>query len=500
MNIINVLHLTDLHFKHDTEQTARLHRKMVLRDLISRLEELISFPDPKRARASSDNTPDWKPHYIAVSGDIAYHASWEEYEKEAKPFFDELRAKFPKAEFIACPGNHDRNAKYSAGLVYPKSAMEADDWLSSEQLQPDRGSADQADRDDLARSPLVVPFWNFQRFCKAQNFLRPAIEPGLDYLVGTVESTTFGYPVEFIVLNSAWFCNHRAHTDARNLWLGLPLLQKLETERCESSTAKLRIALIHHPREWLHEDECNSYGDRPNTYRFLAQKCDVILSGHVHGSVEPPSRAYNHAMVYTGGATYVGARWRNNFSLLQFDLEEGVVSRRAFEFDPRIPRWQEVAHGNKTDELYELNSESPRARRNVTQLTDPNLLAGQWSSKFWRESRMEARVYDNVVDFTLTEDKDPITGECFWKGVTRSGGDSGSDNTSEHDFEITATFKDGYLTGTWRGRLRWGAVQLSCLYGESELKMKGRWVGFDGNGDVNVGQWRFRKPNPEGGI
>ena len=52
----------------------------------------------------------------------------------------------------------------------------------------------------------------------------------------------------------------------------------------------LTVALLHHPREQWADEECNSYGDRPATLEYLANRCDLILTGHTHGGVARPDR------------------------------------------------------------------------------------------------------------------------------------------------------------------------------------------------------------------
>lgn len=511
MTRLNILHLTDLHFRSDASQSSRDQRELVLNDLVDRFEQLVRVTGRESPHWMYD-AEDWVPHIIAISGDIAFSGTSREY-SEAKEFLDKLKAKIralkpgQPLEVVACVGNHDRDITYASGLVYPKSNSEADDWLSLERLQPEAGNQ------SVSRAPLVVPFHNFQNFARTNDFLNPALKPGLDYLVGPVQSKAFPV-VEFVVMNSAWFCNHLAKGDARNLWLGLPLLQRLEVRRrAESNAVKLRIALVHHPREWFHEEECNSYGDRPNAYRLLSKNCDVILSGHVHGSVEPASQSYGGAILFTGGATYEGVRWRNNFSVLQFDLDEGVVSRRAFEFDPRELRWQEVPHGNANEELRRgrrsvapsradqkplISAVPPASPSSDSDSTSPDekLLTSadldsfplRWKSVFWLEGETSGLRFTNIFRFTLKE----------LQMVGQVEGESSAVDEGTM-FSIEAEFQDGWITGVWRsehsdrGRQRWGSLQLYAYRTtKGEIRMQGRWLGFNRNGRINVGQWRFR--------
>jgi 3',5'-cyclic AMP phosphodiesterase CpdA len=525
---LNVLHISDLHFRANANQSARDHRKLVLDDLVSRFSAITRIEQPSDSPFWSHEAVDWTPDVIAISGDIAYSGVPAEY-SEATEFLQRLKAEIAKLkngqqpDVIACPGNHDRDITYASGLVYPKSNLEADEWLCLERLQPDStpvGPIGSTSSISHSRAPLVVPFHNFQAFAQANGLLCPSLTRGLEYLVGRTSSSRFA-GVEFIVMNSSWFCNYAAKGDARNLWLGLPLVQRLEIERRDSTSEnKLRIALVHHPKEWFHEEECNSYADRPNAYRLLSRNCDVILSGHVHGSIEPPSQNYGSAIIYTGGATYEGARWRNNFSLLQFDLEEGVVSRRAFEFDPRELRWQEVLHGSANQELRRkyravaptIGTAEPHVEESVSDRTrraidadrdlpseqpvrDPHAFEGRtWKSVFWVEGESTGRRFTSTFEFKVRDER--LEGRVV---TTSTRADDGSPS-----FIIRGEFRDSWITGTWQsdrrsvGKDRWGSLQLFAYHGaEGQLRMRGRWIGFNRNNEVNVGQWRFfAEPGP----
>ena len=54
---------------------------------------------------------------------------------------------------------------------------------------------------------------------------------------------------------------------------------------------RITVAVVHHPQDWLANPEYNAYDNRPNTYRYLAERSHVILSGHTHGAIERPTAA-----------------------------------------------------------------------------------------------------------------------------------------------------------------------------------------------------------------
>src|SRR5262249_4516390 len=137
-------------------------------------------------------------------------------------------------------------------------------------------------------------------------------------------------------LNSAWFA--KDNSDERKLWLGLPHLRFLESERQlpvvrGKSDAQLTIALTHHPKEWLHPQESNAWDKRPNTWDYLAARCHILLTGHTHGEVRRADRIAEGVYHFTGGSAYAGASHFNSFRLIRVDPRQIIY--RSFEFDPR---------------------------------------------------------------------------------------------------------------------------------------------------------------------
>jgi predicted MPP superfamily phosphohydrolase len=491
--ILNILHLTDLHFRQNDNPAAKAHRHIVLQALLRQLRTLLEVKPDQRDQNWQWTHQSWSPDIIAISGDLAYSGLRSEYEEVGK-FLVQLRDALgnSKLPIVATPGNHDRDTTYTAGTLYPNSSIQADDWLSIERQQPEWSSVLDAKGDPqrivFSRSSLVTPFQAFQTFCEDTNdMLRPTGIPGLEYLTGCADwKKNDDLRVEFISVNSAWFCDHRNVSDARNLWLGLPLLEWLHYKNPRKSDV-IRIALVHHPKEWLHEEECNSYGDRPNTYRFLAENSDLILSGHVHGSLEPPSTAYSSALVITGGASYVGGRWRNNFSMLQMDLLDRSLARRGFEYDPREQAWVESLHSQTiqsipTRPVAGASKISP-ADKNIT----PHQLSGKWHHAFWIEGRSVSTKWLGTITLTALNDTQ-LSGQ-----TERATGET---SPGHRKYDLRGELKDGFLTGTWNSISdsepveRGGSFQLRVI---SNLELRGRWLGFDRGHDINVGQWVFQR-------
>ncbi len=319
-NPLTILHLSDLHFGYDADDTAQAQRTNTLNRLLDALKQL---DEP------------WRPNLVAITGDVGWKGVEADYIL-AKAWFKKLLTVLdltPK-ELILCPGNHDLDRGKTFGMPPPSSAAGADEWLKIEHLEN-----------------FKRPFEAFQLFNQDFKLTPLMINGQPDYLLG---HRRFG-EINLIVLNSAWFC--RGDDDRDHLWLGRPQLEVLDANGLlvnpeNYDQAPLTIALFHHPPEWLNEAERNSFeDDRPPTFRYLAERCHLMLCGHVHGAFEKPDRISSGAWLFLGGAAYHRAQYWNNFALFQIDADSRTLERRKNEFDPRQNRWRE--QGEK--ECYDLN-------------------------------------------------------------------------------------------------------------------------------------------------
>jgi predicted MPP superfamily phosphohydrolase len=312
-DILNILHLSDLHFG------AECNLKILETALALRKSTLDGIFDlfPKFG-------PDWNPDIIVISGDIGWKGNEKNY-NESDAWLRKLlnSLKLNSNDLIICPGNHDIDRDRTTGMEPPISSDCADDWLSVENL------------DNFLR-----PFSDFAKFCEQFNTEKLKIGTRNFNFIGTKEHKG----VRFIVLNSAWFS--RSDNDSGRLWIGQPQLRLMSASNQIVDTKTydeemITIAVMHHPSAWLHHEEQSSFKLRPGTYGYLAQRCHIILSGHSHSMIDFADRIRNRAYFFSVGATYAGSYYSNNFALLQVNLRNRTVIRRAFEFDPSRPEWVE---------------------------------------------------------------------------------------------------------------------------------------------------------------
>lgn len=297
-----VLHITDLHFGWDGNEENKLaERKVCLDSLLAAIDALDSS---------------WKPSIICISGDIGWRGIADNY-KEAKQWFDRLldRCAIGYDHLVLCPGNHDLLRLEAVKNARPHDVKEADEVLGVP-----------------IAAHYLKPFTAFTDFCRSSGVKAFSFGDAGSYLVGVrlVEG------LKFISMNSAWFA--KDDKDKGKLWLGFPHLKYLEgrdqVELIHGKTGlPVTIALLHHPKEWLHEAETQVWETRQNPWDYLAHRCHVMLTGHTHGEVRRADRIAESAYHFTGGSAYAGASHFNSIRLLR--IESNQIEYRSFEFDPR---------------------------------------------------------------------------------------------------------------------------------------------------------------------
>lgn len=319
--ITNVLHLSDLHFGIESDPSAPTSSARRKNTLDALIDELRLLDDSLR------------PHVIVITGDIGWRGLKKDYDQAGKWFQNLLDATgLTSNELVICAGNHDIDRNKTKGMNPPKSAQEADDWLQVENLEN-----------------FLRPFSAFSDFCKECKM------PEL--FIGDKPFPFIGYReicgLRFIVLNSAWFSRHQKE-DKNNLWIGLPQLEVLaaskqlaDDNRYDEDTVTL--AVLHHPNSWLSDNEQNIYGDRRNSFNYLAEQSHIILVGHSHSRLQNPDRISNRAWLFKGGATYESSEYRNNVSILKINHGSRIAKRVSFEFDPGEGKWQNVIDNQPYD-------------------------------------------------------------------------------------------------------------------------------------------------------
>lgn len=243
MSKIEILHLSDIHFRKQT--TDITFRQEVRGEMIQAIQKHLAEYKVKL-------------DVVAVTGDIAFSGEKNEY-KEAECFFKNLQKVLPeKTQILMVPGNHDVNRDRVSSIFSLHSVVQQGSTINQllENLE------------EIKRY-ISPKFENFGEFVEC-------VHPGL-YSSSTSLYWIKDFPgknVSFFGLNSCWACENE--DDKNNITLGYAQVMGA----LKNPKYKNKVALMHHPFNWLNSGDLNLYKDK------VLKNCSLVLHGHTHD--------YNH--------------------------------------------------------------------------------------------------------------------------------------------------------------------------------------------------------------
>ncbi|RED02049.1 metallophosphoesterase [Ectopseudomonas oleovorans] len=298
MKSLSWLHISDIHFS----AKAKWRDEHSLETLIECLE----------AEFESGDLP--YPDLIFCTGDVAYgEAAGEslvsQYEQAAE-FFENLLsacgkgAPLPNDRLFIIPGNHDVNRKSinkdAQSALIGKSA--------NSDSHRDEINQRLADNSQEMRQCLV-------RLNEYSGFVEKHF-PHLAQLDGMCIHNSKIVLGDICVgvagLNTAWSCS--GPEDDRNLWMGAQW--QFNKARTDLKGCDIRIALMHHPIDWLNEAE------RKTCRPYLDDNFDFTLHGHTHDAWVSPSDVN---ICVGAGATGARTSEEFGFNFVKIDFEKNVA-------------------------------------------------------------------------------------------------------------------------------------------------------------------------------
>jgi len=301
MTGVTWLHLSDWH-----QGSKEFNRQVVVDALIEDLK--------KRADLSPDLA---KIDFIVFSGDLAFSGIQEEYKAAKEEFLERLLEATglgPDRLFII-PGNHDLNMDdfkfLPKALLEPlMSDSEVQEWIVEERQ----------------RGLVLQPFNAFTKFITEHTKQK---DPDFS-CIGRLEIE--GKKIALLGINSAWMCGRHIDTNDKVDDKGYVLVGEPQIHQSlkEISDADIKIAILHHPFEWLNEF------DRRHIEERLINECDFILNGHQHTPyARQISRNNGFYIQISTGASYADRISKdplfiNAYNLVHFDCDtkKGIVFLR----------------------------------------------------------------------------------------------------------------------------------------------------------------------------
>jgi predicted MPP superfamily phosphohydrolase len=265
------LHISDLHLRSGESYD----RDVVLRALVRSVRAF---------REQDGRAPD----LIFATGDIAHSGAHDEY-VVATRFFDELlgAAGLSRAHLYVVPGNHDVDRTLGSQL--------------SRTLYS-RGEADGYFDPNIPKLHLTQKLGAFLRW--HQSYFEGIREMPSDSTCGPAEAAEVqGHRIGVLPINTALFCG--VDGDHEKLFVGRRCLDPA-LEDLENLKVDLKIALLHHPPEFL------SPLERQQIRAGLIDHVDIILTGHLHEAGIAGIDMWTGRNLYcAAGAAYQTRDWPN---------------------------------------------------------------------------------------------------------------------------------------------------------------------------------------------
>lgn len=317
---ITWLHISDLHFRQSQMYDADIVLRALLSDIRNRIEHDGLRPD-----------------FIAITGDVAFSGLSEEYAM-AQRFLDDLIqvTGLTRDYLFVVPGNHDVDRRRVS-----RGAQGIGDSLE------DRKSTNDVLASAEDRQLMFARFHGYATFVNAYLSQHLEFNDASYFYVRMLDIAEL--QVALLGLNSAWLCasdNDRA----KGLLIG-ERQTRAAVEQAEG--AHLKIALLHHPFDWLRDF------DRNDSAAMLLDNCDFVLHGHMHQTAMAQLIGpEGGAMLIAGGACYETREFPNmyNFVRLDFAAGTGTVYLRRYS-DRRGGFWTKdvMTYRNVTEGEYSFD-------------------------------------------------------------------------------------------------------------------------------------------------
>ena len=277
------------------------------------------------------------PDLLLVTGDLAFghfgegDLSLQSQFDDAALFLQEVQAAFsapiPTKRVFLVPGNHD--------LDRCRVRESQTDWLDNLTNKPDPAKfVNEMLRDASGEwSGLVERLAVYKQFLQEHYPHLLQDEKRLCY-AHTLD--IHGHRLGIAGLNSAWSCGR--DKEKGKLWLGGQW--QFNTLSGKLKNADLKLALAHHPLDWLVEQET------PNLNPQLEQAFHFFLHGHEHFSwvAETP----RHIRL-AAGACYGETPPESGYSFVRLDLEQGAGQVWLRRFDDTGLGWIPRVVSGKTN-------------------------------------------------------------------------------------------------------------------------------------------------------
>lgn len=311
MSNLRILHISDLHYKDGNSVDQKIVIDALKRDVSTHLTQ-----------------PGKSIDLVIFSGDLVQ--AGKDAQVFAAPFnnliYPLLNSLGLKSErFFICPGNHDIDREIVRNQEYVEKGL-LSTLISRSAIN---SFVDQFIRTDISLSPLPEPFRRLENFYKNAWLTQRGRGSILTPFSAIDNVEINGLKVGICSFNSAWRCTGEAGgADKGNIVIGERVIDHAVHH---TKDAAVRIALFHHPFDWLTDE------DRTAVEARLHSDFSAFFFGHVHSALPTYTKGPLGGAVYSqAGCLYDKRDYFNGYSIIELDLEGQEVAIEAREYSDRI--------------------------------------------------------------------------------------------------------------------------------------------------------------------
>ncbi len=286
-NQLSWLHISDFHFEKQHNST---NFEIILATFLTDVEKLVKSI--------------LQPDLVFITGDLAFAGKLEEY-NSVSLFIKELQHRIgtPFENIYIVPGNHDvEREKIDSELIKLcqfKNKSEIDEFIRKDYFLH-----------------VQKKFKNFYSFLDSlDNSYKPAIDEYNSSVSYNIIRKIRDISIHLTLFNSAWSSGHSFDNgtvyDKGRLYLGSTQLPKLNSN---FEKADLKIALIHHPLNYLSDLESSDMNN------FFLKNFDILLHGHLHrNNFQNIHQAAGNSITIPTGALFQGDNLISSYNIGIFD-------------------------------------------------------------------------------------------------------------------------------------------------------------------------------------
>jgi predicted MPP superfamily phosphohydrolase len=278
--MFRIAHLSDLHLEQD------FHQDRVIKALVD---------DLGRLHAAN------KLDAIVFSGDAAAKGKTDKEQIEAivARFVSVIREVVGvEVPFLICPGNHDVDLKSRPAFLDP---------VFNGIISPEKANELVKQADAPEAKALWAHMDGFRSLAAAIDGDAFSANPFYYTKKIAHDKGTIG----FACLNSAWMTRGGGNADYGKLYVGEHVLDQA---RKELDGADIRIAVMHHPLDWLAPEE------KSKIQRYLTLNFHGYLCGHKHdNTAETLSSTIGTLLTSNTGCVYQSLEFFNGYSIVEVD-------------------------------------------------------------------------------------------------------------------------------------------------------------------------------------